>query len=212
MGQMHRIKKYNNRKLYDTTDKRFISMDEITELIKAGEEVSIHNHRTGQDLTASIVSQLLGRKSGNFDSEVPSKVLFQLLRKGSKGLVGSTRKYFGFWQNALTMAEDELDKFVNVFVKDNDISMDEGRRFKKEIIRHNEQLTNWINDQIEERVSKILKKKRLSTKRQLSNLKSREQEFAGKIETVVQESLDRIGALEKHFSEMAAKSKKKPPH
>ena len=209
---MHRIKKYSNRKLYDSTDKRFISMDEIAELIKAGEEISIHNHRTGQDLTASIVSQLLGRKIGNFDSEVPSKVLFQLLRQGSKGLVGSTRKYFGFWQNALTMAEDELDKFVNVFVKDNDISKDEGRRFKKEIIHHNEQLKNWINDQIDERVSNKLKKMNLATKRQLSNLKTREQEFAGKIETVVQELSDRIEALEKLYSEMAAKTKKKPSH
>ena len=209
---MHRIKKYSNRKLYDTTDKRFISMDEIAELIKAGEEISIHNHRTGQDLTASIVSQLLGRKIGNFDTEVPSKVLFQLLRKGSKGLVGSTRKYFGFWQNALTMAEDELDKFVNVFVKDSDISKDEGRRFKKEIIRHSEQLKNWINDQIDEGVTQKLKKMNLATKRQLSNLKTREQEFAGKIETVVQELSDRIEALEKLNSEMAAKSKKKPSH
>ena len=196
---MHRIKKYSNRKLYDTTDKRFISMDEIAELIKAGEEVSIHNHRTGQDLTASIVSQLLGRKSGNFDSEVPSKVLFQLLRKGSKGLVGSTRKYFGFWQNALTMAEDELDMFVNLFVKDSDISKDEGRRFKKEIIRHNEELKNWIDDQIDERVSKILQKNNFATKRQLSNLKTREQEFADKIESVLQELSDRIEALEKLY-------------
>ena len=209
---MHRIKKYSNRKLYDSTDKRFISMDEIAELIKAGEEISIHNHRTGQDLTASIVSQLLGRKIGNFDSEVPSKVLFQLLRQGSKGLVGSTRKYFGFWQNALTMAEDELDKFVNLFVKDSDISKDEGDRFKKEIIRHSEQLKNWINDQIDESVSQKLKKMNLATKRQLSNLKTREQEFAGKIETVVQELSDRIEALEKLNSEMAAKSKKKPSH
>ena len=209
---MHRIKKYSNRKLYDSTDKRFISMDEIAELIKAGEEISIHNHRTGQDLTASIVSQLLGRKIGNFDSEVPSKVLFQLLRQGSKGLVGSTRKYFGFWQNALTMAEDELDKFVNVFVKDSEISKDEGDRFKKEIIRHSEQLKNWINDQIDESVSQKLKKMNLATKRQLSNLKTREQEFAGKIETVVQELSDRIEALEKLYSKMAAKSKKKPSH
>ena len=209
---MHRIKKYSNRKLYDSTDKRFISMDEIAELIKAGEEISIHNHRTGQDLTASIVSQLLGRKIGNFDSEVPSKVLFQLLRKGSKGLVGSTRKYFGFWQNALTMAEDELDKFVNLFVKDSDISKDEGDRFKKEIIRHNEQLKNWINDQIDEGVTQKLKKMNLATKRQLSNLKTREQKFAGKIETAVQEVSDRIEALEKLNSEMAAKSKKKPSH
>ena len=184
---MHRIKKYSNRKLYDTTDKRFISMDEIANLIKAGEEVSIHNHKTGQDLTASIVSQLLGRKSGKFDSEVPSKVLFQLLRKGSKGLVGSARKYFGFWQNALTMAEDELDNFVNLFVQDNEISKDEGRHFKKEIIRHNEELKNWIDDQIDGRVSKILEKKILTNNKQVSNLKKMVQELSSRIKILEKE-------------------------
>jgi len=184
---MHRIKKYSNRKLYDTTDKKFISMDEIAELIKAGEEVSIHNHKTGQDLTASIASQLLGRKIDTFDNEVPSKVLFQLLRKGGKGLVGSARKYFGFWQNTLTMAEDEIDRFVNLFIQDNDISKDEGSLFKNEISRHNEQLKSWIDDQIDSRVSEILEKKSLTNNRQVSNLKKMVQELSSRIKILEKE-------------------------
>ena len=38
---MHKIKKYANRKLYDTTDKKYISLDHLAELIKAGEEVTV---------------------------------------------------------------------------------------------------------------------------------------------------------------------------
>ena len=38
---MHLIKKYANRKLYDTTDKCYLTMDRLAELIKSGEEVSI---------------------------------------------------------------------------------------------------------------------------------------------------------------------------
>jgi len=52
---MHKIKKYANRKMYDTTDKKYISMDNLTKLIKSGKEVSIINNETGEDLTTSIV-------------------------------------------------------------------------------------------------------------------------------------------------------------
>ncbi|PIP37195.1 MAG: pesticidal protein Cry15Aa, partial [Desulfobacterales bacterium CG23_combo_of_CG06-09_8_20_14_all_51_8] len=59
---MHLIKKYANRKLYDTTDKRYLTMDRLAELIKAGDEVSIVDNETGDDLTSAIVSQLLARE------------------------------------------------------------------------------------------------------------------------------------------------------
>ena len=44
---MHRIKKYANRKMYDTTAKKYISMDQLSELIKSVEEVSITDNITG---------------------------------------------------------------------------------------------------------------------------------------------------------------------
>ena len=59
---MRKIKKYANRKLYDTKEKQYISMDQLSELIKAGEDVSIVDNKTGEDLTSSIVSQLLAKE------------------------------------------------------------------------------------------------------------------------------------------------------
>ncbi len=58
---MHQIKKYANRKMYDMTDKRYISMAQLTELIKSGAEVAVTDNRTGSDITAAVISQLLGR-------------------------------------------------------------------------------------------------------------------------------------------------------
>ncbi len=55
---MHHIKKYANRKLYDSTDKKYISMNRLSELIKQGEDIIIIDNETGKDLTASIVSRL----------------------------------------------------------------------------------------------------------------------------------------------------------
>ena len=48
---MHFVKKYANRKLYDTTDKRYLTMEKLGELIKAGEEVKIIDNETGDEFS-----------------------------------------------------------------------------------------------------------------------------------------------------------------
>ncbi|RPJ77868.1 MAG: hypothetical protein EHJ94_10305, partial [Deltaproteobacteria bacterium] len=131
---MHKIKKYANRKMYDTTDKKYISMDNLTKLIKSGKEVSIINNETGEDLTTSIVSQLIARDKNSQDKVVSSKVLMDLLRKGGDTLSDYAKKYVSLWQGALTMAEDEVDKLVTLLVKDKELSRSEGRNLKKEIV------------------------------------------------------------------------------
>ena len=80
---MHLIKKYANRKLYDTTDKRYLTMDRLAELIKSGEEVSIVDNETGDDLTSSIVSQLLAREDSDTDKAVPRSRILPSEKLGS---------------------------------------------------------------------------------------------------------------------------------
>ena len=79
---MHKIKKYANRKMYDTHDKRYVTMAQLSELIKQGEEVMVIDNRTGEDITTAIISQLIGRDHKEKDTTVSSQLLMQLLRKG----------------------------------------------------------------------------------------------------------------------------------
>ena len=51
------IKRYPNRKLYDTEAKRYITLDGIAELIRQGAEVRVIDHTTDEDLTAVTLTQ-----------------------------------------------------------------------------------------------------------------------------------------------------------
>ena len=118
---MHRIKKYANRKLYDTTDKKYISRTRLSELIKQGEDIIIIDNETGEDLTASIVSNLIATTRGKAGGTVSSSVLIQLFRKGGNALTDYAKRYVSFWQRSFTMAEDEIDDMVkklinNIFI------------------------------------------------------------------------------------------------
>ena len=56
---MRLIKRYANRKLYDTTASTYITLDEIAQMIKSGEEIQIIDNKTKEDLTAVTMAQIL---------------------------------------------------------------------------------------------------------------------------------------------------------
>ena len=178
---MHIIKKYANRKLYDTTGKRYLTMDHLAELIKSGEEVSIIDNETGDDLTSAIVSQLLAREDTHTDKAVPSQVLMQMLRKGRGTLFGYGKKYVSLWQSALTMSKDEIEKLVNSLVKDKELSESEGKNLKQEIVGFANNLKSWILDNIDQRISDALNAVNLSSKAQINELKNRVDELSQKL-------------------------------
>ena len=149
---MHNIKRYVNRKLYDTTDKKYITLDGISELIKAGKKISVTDNKTGEDLTSGIVSQILARDGQVKGNDLTSRVLIQLLRKGPGTLVDYGRKYVSLWDRALTMADEEIDKLVDRLVKEKEISESEGCALKKDMAGRADDLKKWVGEKIDKRV------------------------------------------------------------
>ncbi len=170
---MHRIKKYANRKLYDTTDKKYVSMDSLSKLIRSGKEIFITDNETGEDLTASVVSRLIARNKGEDKKAVSSGLLIQLFRKGGGALTDYAKKYMSIWQSAFTMAEDEVDRFVNMLVKNKEISKSEGSRLKNEISGYTDSVKRWIADNVDRRINEVLGVMNLPTKDQISALTKR---------------------------------------
>jgi|SRR5947209_4114899 len=58
----HLVKKYSNRKLYDTHTRRYITLDDIAKLIRTGGDVTVVQRDTGEDLTPAILSQIVARE------------------------------------------------------------------------------------------------------------------------------------------------------
>lgn len=82
------IKRYGNRKMYDTAASRYVTLDGITELVRAGEDLRIIDNDTGEDLTAVTFAQIIveeeKRKSGFL--ELP--VLRWIIQQGGATLEG----------------------------------------------------------------------------------------------------------------------------
>lgn len=209
---MHLIKKYANRKMYDTTDKRYISRQKLAELIKKGEEVAIIDNRTGEDLTTAIVSQLIGMESKDkeTDSAVSSKLLMQLLRKGGGTLTDYAKKYVSLFQGALTMAEDEIDKLVNKLVKNKELSLSEGNRLKMEIVGYTTALKGWISESIDKRVGDVFDAMNLATNDDIKALSAKVDALAKKVKQLEKTPVKTARKPSKKPSKKTASSRKKP--
>jgi polyhydroxyalkanoate synthesis repressor PhaR len=75
------IKKYANRKLYHTNRKQYITLDGIAELIRAGEQIQVVDNETGEDITASILAQVVAQTRGR-GGLLPTHVLTDLIQAG----------------------------------------------------------------------------------------------------------------------------------
>ena len=181
---MHRIKKYANRKLYDTTDKKYVSRTRLSELIRQGEDIIIIDNETGEDLTASIVSSLIATTRGKAGGSVSSGVLIQLFRKGGNVLTDYAKRYVSLWQRSFSMAEDEIDNMVKGLVNSKEISKSEGNRLKTEIIGYTTSIKAWISDTIDKRLKEVLAISNLATKSQLSELSERIRVLEKRIEDI----------------------------
>ena len=197
---MHKIKRYANRKLYDTTDKKYVTLNQIAELVKAGEEISVKDNKTGEELTSATISQILARDKKGKRDDIGSSVLIRLLRKGPGTLVDYGWKYISLWERALTMADEEIDRLVDRLVKDKELSKSEGSKLKKDILGRAEDLRNWTKDKIDQRVNEVLGRMNLATKDQVTKLTARIESLTKKVKK-----------LEKAYAEKAGKRNTKAP-
>jgi polyhydroxyalkanoate synthesis repressor PhaR len=80
------IKRYESRKLYDTEESRYVSLDELAEWIRTGKDVKVVDNGTGADVTAQMLTQIIleeGRRGTGF---LPSELLHELVRAGQKAV------------------------------------------------------------------------------------------------------------------------------
>jgi polyhydroxyalkanoate synthesis repressor PhaR len=77
------IKRYANRKLYDTVESRYVTLEEIAEMVKAGAEVRIVDNRTKDDLTSVTLAQIIFEEEKK-TSKMSLRTLKDLIRHGGE--------------------------------------------------------------------------------------------------------------------------------
>jgi polyhydroxyalkanoate synthesis repressor PhaR len=85
------IKRYSNRKLYDTTDSRYVTLQQIAGLIRNGDEIRVIDKTTQQDLTAATMAQIIFEEEKK-KNQMPLAVLREIIRHPGESISGFIQK------------------------------------------------------------------------------------------------------------------------
>src|SRR5579872_4606124 len=73
------VKKYGNRRLYDTVGSRYVNLDDLAALVRAGKEVRVVDAKTGRDLTRVTLTQIITEDAKDKPTGLPLELLRQLI-------------------------------------------------------------------------------------------------------------------------------------
>ena len=87
------IKKYTNRRLYDTEKSTYVTLNQVAEAIKQGREVEVIDAETKADVTAFILTQIVLEEAKKKAAFLPVSLLYLIIRYGETGLSEFFEKY-----------------------------------------------------------------------------------------------------------------------
>ncbi len=88
------IKKYSNRRLYDTIHKKYVTLDEIASFIKEGSEIKVIDSQTDEDITKVILMQVILESEKNREDILPTSFLHMLIKYGNRMARDFFENYF----------------------------------------------------------------------------------------------------------------------
>ena len=164
------IKRYPNRKLYNTDAKRYITLDSIADLIRDGYDVEVRDHETSEDLTGVTLSQIIFEREKKDSGYLPNTLLTNLIRAGGDTF-GYVKRSFQASLNAVKALEAEVDERIDGLVKRGEMAEDEASRLREELSR--ERLSALIDPRlVDTRVEAALHRLNIPSRLDVVNLQS----------------------------------------
>ena len=102
------IKRYGSRKLYDTLESQYVSMQEVAAMIRDGQQIEVIDNKSGDDVTVQVLTQVISEQ-GRRGSSFPSGLLHDLIRVGEGALQAG--------EEAVTSSVKQLQQGVEGFVQ-----------------------------------------------------------------------------------------------
>jgi polyhydroxyalkanoate synthesis repressor PhaR len=114
------IKRYQNRKLYDTHESSYVTLDEIAKMIRAGEEIRVIDNKTKNDITAATLTQLLYESERKAKTQPSVNLLKTIIRSGDGSFSGFIQDKM---KSELAVIEAEASSVAPAAVMNNSAAM-----------------------------------------------------------------------------------------
>jgi polyhydroxyalkanoate synthesis repressor PhaR len=183
------IKRYRNRKLYNTQTKKYVTLEGIEELIKQQEDIKVIDNDNENDITATTLSQIIFGSEKNQTGVLPTSLLISLVQSGGKKIDVLRRNIF----NSLNLSHHfdvEIEKRVNLLIANGEFSQDAGIQILQKLLS-----VGYKHEDIRENVDggfiEFLKEWQIPTKNDFQNVINRIEVLSKKVEGYKSENIDK---------------------
>jgi polyhydroxyalkanoate synthesis repressor PhaR len=126
------IKRYNNRKLYDTHAKRYVTLFDLAEMIRRGEDVTVLDHTNGDDITSQIQAQIIFEQERKAGNSLPNTVLTNLIQASNQTIKQLRTTLLPLDWNA--RVDSEIERRMSLLIERGDIGKKQGDRMLEKLL------------------------------------------------------------------------------
>ena len=109
------IKKYENRRLYDATNSRYVNLEEVAQMLQKGDDVRVVDATTGEDITRLILTQIIVEDAKAPDSKFPLDILRQMVVASGRASQETALRYMkamlDIYQNSYRAMSPAMNPF-----------------------------------------------------------------------------------------------------
>jgi len=176
------IKRYSNRKLYDTKASHYVGLQDIIRFVRTDEDVQVIDSRTGEDLTSVILAQAMAEEEKSKGSVFSQDALKELIKRGSKSLDEIMRTSRLIRKGAIKMAGEGANKYYHKLLEYGEIGEEEAQSLLKQLSRTVTRQRRSLQGEIDERVADFVGAMHLPTRSDMDRIAKKIDSIAAKLD------------------------------
>ena len=102
------VKKYANRRLYNTETSSYVTLDDLASMVRDGRDFVVYDAKSGEDLTRSVLTQIIVEQEGKGQSMLPTSVLRQLIGLYGDNLQSLVPRYLEAAMASFTQQQEQM--------------------------------------------------------------------------------------------------------
>lgn len=166
------IKRYKNRRLYDSEEKKTIKLEDLAELVKKDVDFKVVDSETEKDVTLSVLTKVLSDSITEEKKNLTqtSKLIRLLIKRGGEITVDFFEKALLFGLGVFDLTKEKAEKLVDEMIKRGEMSESDKAKAVKELLKGHDERIKKLNAKIDETVEKVTAKVRGKEKDELAKL------------------------------------------
>lgn len=144
---MRVIKRYDNRKLYDTQTSKTVNLGEVADMIRQGEEVQVVDS-SGKDITPKILGQIFLQENIETKQLMFNKFVLQGLIQESQHMETFIKKFLLGGIGLASVTREKIEELVNELIQRGELAEDQRSRFIKELMLKSSENIHKVMDKV----------------------------------------------------------------